>query len=56
MPRRRLVLILMGAFTVGNALSVLAGTYGLLMVARFIAGSAARRLLRRRRADRRVDG
>ena len=38
MPRRRLVLILMGAFTVGNALSVLAGSYGLLMLSRFIAG------------------
>ncbi len=38
MPRRRLVLLLMGAFTVGNALSVLAGSYGLLMLSRFIAG------------------
>lgn len=38
MPRRRLVIFLMIAFTIGNALSVLAGTFGMLMVARFIAG------------------
>ncbi|MGO1948536.1 MAG: MFS transporter [Mycobacteriaceae bacterium] len=38
MPRRRLVILLMVAFTVGNALSVLAGSFGMLMVARFIAG------------------
>lgn len=36
-PRRRLIILLMVAFTVGNGLSVFAGSYGLLMVARFIA-------------------
>ena len=38
MPRRRLLLILMGAFTLGNALSVVAGSYPILLAARFIAG------------------
>lgn len=37
-PRRRLLLILMAAFTVGNGLSVFANSYGLLLGARFIAG------------------
>lgn len=38
MPRRRLLLVLMAAFTVGNALSVVADNYAVLMAARFIAG------------------
>lgn len=37
-PRRRLLLLLMGAFTVGNGLSVFAPNYPFLMAARFIAG------------------
>ena len=37
-PRRRLLLILMLAFTIGNALSVVAPSYLTLMGARFIAG------------------
>lgn len=37
-PRRRLLLILMLAFTIGNALSVFADNYGLLMASRFLAG------------------
>ncbi len=37
-PRRRLALLLMLAFTVGNGLSVFAGSYGMLMASRFIAG------------------
>nr|WP_246858184.1 MFS transporter [Corynebacterium sp. sy017] len=37
-PRRRLLIILMIAFTFGNALSVFANNYGVLLVARFIAG------------------
>lgn len=37
-PRRRLIIILMVAFTLGNGLSMFAHSYGLLMVARFIAG------------------
>ncbi|MGP6173845.1 MFS transporter [Corynebacterium sp. A21] len=37
-PRRRLLLILMLAFTIGNALSVFADSYGLLMASRFLAG------------------
>lgn len=37
-PRRRLMLILMAAFVVGNALSVVGHSYELLLVARFIAG------------------
>lgn len=37
-PRRRLALLLMVAFTLGNFLSVFANSYGMLMVARFIAG------------------
>lgn len=40
-PRRRLLLILMAAFTVGNALTVFAGvyanSYGVLVVSRFLA-------------------
>ncbi|MGD7002804.1 MFS transporter [Corynebacterium halotolerans] len=37
-PRRRLLLILMAAFTIGNGLSVFADSYEVLLVARFIAG------------------
>lgn len=37
-PRRRLLLILMFAFTVGNGLSMLGENYHLLLAARFIAG------------------
>lgn len=37
-PRRRLLIILIAAFTVGNALSVLATNYPVLLAARFIAG------------------
>ncbi|AKK02429.1 MFS transporter [Corynebacterium epidermidicanis] len=37
-PRRRLLLILMAFFVLGNALSMLAPSYGLLILARFIAG------------------
>lgn len=37
-PRRRLLLILMAAFTIGNALSVFSGSYEVLIIARFIAG------------------
>lgn len=38
LPRRRLILLLIGFLVVGNLLSVLAPNYGVLMVARFIAG------------------
>lgn len=37
-PRRRLIIILMLAFTLGNGMSMFAHSYGLLMLARFIAG------------------
>lgn len=37
-PRRRLLLILMAAFVVGNALSMLDSSYEMLLLARFIAG------------------
>ncbi|WP_182840895.1 MFS transporter [Corynebacterium falsenii] len=37
-PRRRLALILMAAFVIGNALSVFAHSYEVLLVSRFIAG------------------
>lgn len=37
-PRRRLALLLMIAFTVGNGLSVFATSYEMLLVSRFIAG------------------
>lgn len=37
-PRRRLALLLMGAFVIGNGLSVFAHSYGILMISRFIAG------------------
>lgn len=37
-PRKRLLLSFMGAFAVANALSALAGSYGWLMVARFLSG------------------
>ena len=38
MPRKRLLLWLMGGFAVANVLSALATSYGLLMVARFLSG------------------
>lgn len=38
LPRRRLLVLLMGAYTVGNALSAIAPGYGTLMGARFLAG------------------
>ncbi len=38
LPRRRLLLILMAFFTVGNGLSMLANNYETLLLARFIAG------------------
>jgi len=38
MPRRRLLLLLMGAFMVGNALSIFPSTYEGLLTARFISG------------------
>lgn len=37
-PRRRLLLILMAAFVIGNALSVMETSYELLLAARFLAG------------------
>ncbi|BAC17498.1 MFS transporter [Corynebacterium efficiens] len=37
-PRRRLLLILMAAFVVGNALSIFDSSYTMLLVARFLAG------------------
>ena len=37
-PRRRLALLLMAAFTIGNGLSVFAHNYELLVLSRFIAG------------------
>lgn len=38
MSRRTLLIALMVAFTIGNAATVLAQSYGMLMVARFVAG------------------
>ena len=38
LPRRRLILLLIGFLVVGNLLSVVAPNYVILMVARFIAG------------------
>lgn len=37
-PRRRLLLILIAAFVVGNALSVFNSSYEMLLLARFVAG------------------
>ncbi|MFE7796148.1 MFS transporter [Nocardia sp. NPDC057440] len=37
-PRKRLLVVLMVAFTIGNALTVLAPTFETLVVARFLAG------------------
>lgn len=37
-PRRTLLLILMAAFTVGNALCIIAPSYSMILIARFIAG------------------
>ena len=37
-PRRRLALVLMVAFTIGNGLTVLASSYNMLLLSRFIAG------------------
>ena len=38
LPRRGLLVALMAAFAVGNALSALAAGYGMLLLARFLAG------------------
>jgi len=38
LPRRGLLLVLMAAFAGANALSALAGSYGLLLLARFLCG------------------
>lgn len=38
LPRKTLLLWLMGAFAVANGLSALAGSYGFLMAARFLSG------------------
>src|SRR5690606_4635597 len=38
LPRRAVLIVLMLVFTVGNALTALAPTYELLIVARFLAG------------------
>lgn len=38
LPRRRLLLLLMVAFAVGNAAAIATGSYSTLMVARFVAG------------------
>jgi MFS transporter, DHA1 family, inner membrane transport protein len=38
LPRRALLLALMSAYAVANALSALAGSYGLLLLARFVDG------------------
>ena len=56
LPRRALLVGLMAAFLVGNALSALAPGYRTLLVARFLERPAARRLLRRRLAGRRLAG
>lgn len=37
-PRRRLIIILMAAFVLGNLLTVFTSNYGLLLLSRFIAG------------------
>ncbi|MEV6771434.1 MFS transporter [Nocardia sp. NPDC051030] len=37
-PRKRLLMVLMAAFTLGNAASVIAPSYGTLMAARFVSG------------------
>jgi DHA1 family inner membrane transport protein len=37
-PRRRLIIILMAAFVIGNLLTVFTSNYGLLLASRFIAG------------------
>ena len=56
LPRRGLLLALMGAFVLGNVFSALAGSYGMLMLSRFLDRAAARRLLRRRLPGRREHG
>ena len=56
LPRRALLVGLMAAFLVGNALTALAPGYRTLLVARFLSRPAARRLLRRRLARRRLAG
>ena len=53
MPRKAFLLGLMAVFTLGNLASVFAPTYESLMAARFVAGAAARRVLRDRRTGRR---
>jgi DHA1 family inner membrane transport protein len=37
-PRRRLLIVLMAAFVVGNSLTAMAPNFGLLLAARFVAG------------------
>lgn len=37
-PRKKLLIVLMAAFTLGNAATVLAPTFGTLVVARFVSG------------------
>ena len=56
LPRRGLLLALMGAFVLGNVFSALAGSYGMLMLSRFLDRPAARRVLRRRLPGRREHG
>ena len=48
MPRKQLLLWLMGAFAAANVLSAVANSYGLLMARPVPLGPAARRLLRGR--------
>ena len=38
LPRRGLLLALMGAFVLGNVFSAMAGSYGMLMLSRFLTG------------------
>lgn len=38
MPRRRLLLLLMAAFTISHAVTVFSTTYGMLLLTRFLAG------------------
>ena len=49
-PRKRLLLALLTAFTLGTVASALLPTFELVLVARFLVGAAARRLLRHRLA------
>ena len=52
LPRRGLLVALMAAYAGANALSAVAGSYGLLLLSRFLDGVPARRLLRGRLAGR----